>query len=118
MRRIRAALASGTLIQPFRAADVNRACGITYAGTFLSQSIVLAIPEWTASRTQNVLFGSRPDSIQRSAIRYGPGFCFHIHGTSHEEIFLFLGTFLSACVRVCGGETSSKENALRRISRK
>jgi len=37
MRRIRAALASGTLIQPFRAADVNRACGITYAGTFLSK---------------------------------------------------------------------------------
>jgi DNA-directed RNA polymerase subunit M/transcription elongation factor TFIIS len=35
MRRIREAVESGTLVQPFRPADVNRALGIDYAGVFL-----------------------------------------------------------------------------------
>jgi hypothetical protein len=35
MRLIREALGSGTLREPFRARDVNRALCITYAGVFL-----------------------------------------------------------------------------------
>jgi len=35
MRRIREAVRNGTLLQPFRAADVNRAIKIHYAGVFL-----------------------------------------------------------------------------------
>lgn len=35
MRRIREALATARLKEPFRAKDVNSALGITYAGTFL-----------------------------------------------------------------------------------
>jgi hypothetical protein len=35
MRRIREAVKAGRLKQPFRAADVNRALEITYAGVFL-----------------------------------------------------------------------------------
>ncbi len=35
MRRIREAVKSGTLTEPFRAADVNRALKIHYAGVFL-----------------------------------------------------------------------------------
>lgn len=35
MQEIRKAIATGRLKEPFRAADVNRALGITYAGTFL-----------------------------------------------------------------------------------
>jgi hypothetical protein len=35
MRRIREAVNSGTLTEPFRAADVNRALKIHYAGVFL-----------------------------------------------------------------------------------
>jgi hypothetical protein len=35
MRRIREAIEKGTLVQPFRPADVNRALGIDYAGVFL-----------------------------------------------------------------------------------
>ena len=35
MRRIREALKRGTLLQPFRSADVNRGSGIDYAGMFL-----------------------------------------------------------------------------------
>jgi len=35
MRSIREALRSGTLQEPFRASDVNRALHITYAGVFL-----------------------------------------------------------------------------------
>jgi hypothetical protein len=35
IRRIRQAVSRGKLIEPFRAADVNWACGITDAGTFL-----------------------------------------------------------------------------------
>jgi hypothetical protein len=34
-RRIREAVNDGSLRQPFRAADVNRALGIDYAGVFL-----------------------------------------------------------------------------------
>ena len=35
MRLIREAIKNGTLVQPFRPADVNRALGIDYAGVFL-----------------------------------------------------------------------------------
>ncbi len=35
MRRIREAVRGGTLLQPFRPAEVNRALGIDYAGVFL-----------------------------------------------------------------------------------
>jgi hypothetical protein len=35
IRRIREAVAAGRLTEPFRADDVNRALGITFAGTFL-----------------------------------------------------------------------------------
>jgi len=35
VRRIREAIETGTLVQPFRSADVNRALGIDYAGVFL-----------------------------------------------------------------------------------
>jgi len=35
MRRIREALRNQTLVQPFRASDVNCAAKITYAGVFL-----------------------------------------------------------------------------------
>jgi len=35
MRRIREAVESGMLVQPFRASDVNRVLGIDYAGVFL-----------------------------------------------------------------------------------
>ena len=35
MRRIREAVKSGTLAQPFRASDVNRALGIDFSGVFL-----------------------------------------------------------------------------------
>ena len=35
MRRIREAIKIGSLKEPFRAADVNRAAQNTYAGTFL-----------------------------------------------------------------------------------
>ena len=35
IRRIREAIKSGALVQPFRPADVNRALGIDYAGVFL-----------------------------------------------------------------------------------
>ena len=35
MRRIREAIESGKLVQPFRPAEVNRALGIDYAGVFL-----------------------------------------------------------------------------------
>ena len=35
MRRIREAVKSGALTEPFRAADVNRALKIHYAGVFL-----------------------------------------------------------------------------------
>lgn len=35
MKRIREAVASGSLMQPFRPADVNRALGVHYAGVFL-----------------------------------------------------------------------------------
>lgn len=35
MRRICEAVESGTLLQPFRPADVNRVLGIDYAGVFL-----------------------------------------------------------------------------------
>jgi hypothetical protein len=35
MRHIREAIESGTLVQPFRASDVNRALGIDYGGVFL-----------------------------------------------------------------------------------
>ena len=37
MRHIREAIESGTLVQPFRASDVNRALGIDYAGVFLPE---------------------------------------------------------------------------------
>jgi hypothetical protein len=45
MRRIREAVGNGTLIEPFRPADVNRACCITYAGTFLPKHRV-GNPGW------------------------------------------------------------------------
>jgi hypothetical protein len=35
MRCIREAVERGTLVQPFRPADANRALGINYAGVFL-----------------------------------------------------------------------------------
>jgi hypothetical protein len=35
MRRIREAIKSGALVQPFRPSDVNRALSIDYAGVFL-----------------------------------------------------------------------------------
>ena len=35
MRGIREAITGGKVVQPFRAADVNHALGINYAGTFL-----------------------------------------------------------------------------------
>lgn len=35
IRRIREAIKSKTLKEPFRAADVNQACNIQYAGIFL-----------------------------------------------------------------------------------
>ena len=35
MRRIREAIEKGTLVQPFRPSDVNRALSIDYAGVFL-----------------------------------------------------------------------------------
>jgi hypothetical protein len=35
IRRIREAIKSGSLVQPFRASDVNRVLGIDYAGVFL-----------------------------------------------------------------------------------
>lgn len=35
LRRIRDAIGKGTLTQPFRPADVNRALGSDYAGVFL-----------------------------------------------------------------------------------
>ena len=37
IRNIRRAVRSGTLSQPFRAADVNKAVDITFAGIFLSK---------------------------------------------------------------------------------
>ena len=35
MQHIREAIRDGSLTEPFRAADVNRALGISYAGVFL-----------------------------------------------------------------------------------
>ncbi len=58
MQGIRQAIANGTLGQPFKPSDVNRALGISYAGTFLPKHRV-----------------GNPDGNSQHFIQLGRGLC-------------------------------------------
>jgi hypothetical protein len=63
MRRIREAIEKGTLVQPFRPSDVNRALGIDYGGSSCP-SIV-----WESGRIHRALCTNRARFVPLEVMR-------------------------------------------------